>query len=48
MTKPVFVTPEGRLLVDYTPAPPANDVEPEPLYVLAAREAAKQSTKTHQ
>jgi len=45
---PVIVSHDGRVLSDTKeePAPPP-EVEETPLHVLAAREAAKQSTKKH-
>ena len=48
--KLVLVSPEGRILNDEKPTTPANEVEQhqeEPLHVIAAREAEKQSTKKH-
>jgi hypothetical protein len=44
--KPVFITPEGLLLSDNkTPSTDVETLIEEPLHVIAAREAEKQSTK---
>ncbi len=51
MSKLVLVSPEGRVLNDEKTTTPANEVEQhqdEPIWVIAAREAEKQSTKKHQ
>ena len=49
MSQLALVSPEGRVLSDTTKiTTPSPEVEPEPLHVIAAREAAKQSTKKHQ
>ncbi len=48
MSKLVLVSPEGRILNDEKPVTPANEVEQhqeEPLWLLAAKEATRQSTK---
>lgn len=51
MSQPAFITHDGRFVNTDTPATPATEVEEhheDPLHVVAAREAAKQSTKKHQ
>lgn len=51
MSPLALVDNEGRVLVDYKPTTPSPEVEVSediPLHVIAAREAAKQSTKKHQ
>jgi hypothetical protein len=46
MSQPAFITPDGRFVNTDTLAPPATEEHQEdPLHVVAAREAAKQSTK---
>ena len=44
MSKPFFVDHEGRVLVETKPTTPTPEVEEEPLWKVAAREAEKQST----
>ncbi len=45
--KPMFVTPEGRVVTADDATTPVNEVEhqEDPLHVVAARSAAKQSIK---
>ena len=47
---PAFITHDGRVLSTDKPTPQSPEVETseEPLHVIAAREAEKQSTKNHQ
>jgi hypothetical protein len=48
MSQPFFVDHTGRPLDDYKPTTPATEVEEQqdPLWLVAEREAAKQSTKS--
>ncbi len=45
MSKLALVDHEGRVLVDTKPTTPSPEVEDEPIWVTAAREAERQSTK---
>jgi hypothetical protein len=47
MTTLALVDHEGRPMVDYKPTNPSPEVEETPLFVIAARAAAQQSTKKH-
>ncbi len=50
MSIPALITHDGRVLSQDTPTPSqvVEEREPESLDVIAAREAAKQSTTKHQ
>ena len=51
MSKLALVTPEGRVVTTEKPTAPVNEVEQhqeEPIWLIAARAAEKQSTKKHQ
>ena len=45
---PALITHDGRVLSDTKETPPSKVEEDAPLHVIAAREAARQSTKKHQ
>jgi hypothetical protein len=50
MSKLTLVTPEGEFLTNQKPITPSPEVEyvEDPLWLLAEREAKKQSTNNHQ